>query len=68
MNLKACGFSGRIAVVNPNHTAIDGEVTFRDIKSLPFVPDLLAITAPAAAIPGIISDAAAVGVAGAVIL
>ncbi|MGY3486519.1 acetyltransferase [Bradyrhizobium sp. USDA 4011] len=68
MNLKACGFSGRIAVVNPNYTAIDGEVTFPDLKSLPFVPDLLAITAPATAIPGIISDAAAVGVAGAVIL
>ncbi|MGY3583115.1 acetyltransferase [Bradyrhizobium sp. USDA 4341] len=68
MNLKACRFSGRIAVVNPNYTAIDGEVTFPDLKSLPFVPDLLAITAPATAIPGIISDAAAVGVAGAVIL
>ncbi|UGY00878.1 bifunctional acetate--CoA ligase family protein/GNAT family N-acetyltransferase [Bradyrhizobium quebecense] len=68
MNLKACGFSGRIAVVNPNYAAIDGEITSPDLKSLPFVPDLVAITAPAAAIPGIISDAAAVGVAGAVIL
>ncbi|MEH2672174.1 MULTISPECIES: bifunctional acetate--CoA ligase family protein/GNAT family N-acetyltransferase [Bradyrhizobium] len=68
MNLKACGFAGRIAVVNPNYTAIDGEITSPDLKSLPFVPDLVAITAPAAAIPGIISDAAAVGVAGAVIL
>ncbi|RYM34427.1 bifunctional acetate--CoA ligase family protein/GNAT family N-acetyltransferase [Bradyrhizobium elkanii] len=68
MNLKTCGFAGRIAVVNPKYTAIDGEITSRDIKSLPFVPDLVAITAPAAAIPGIISDAAAVGAAGAVIL
>lgn len=68
MNLKASGFSGPIAVVNPNYAAIDGEATFRDLKSLPFVPDLLVITAPATAIPGIISDAAAVGVAGAVIL
>ncbi|MGY4572548.1 bifunctional acetate--CoA ligase family protein/GNAT family N-acetyltransferase [Bradyrhizobium sp. USDA 3256] len=68
MNLKTSGFSGPIAVVNPNYAAIDGEATSRDLKSLPFVPDLLVITAPATAIPGIISDAAAVGVAGAVIL
>ncbi|UGY17867.1 bifunctional acetate--CoA ligase family protein/GNAT family N-acetyltransferase [Bradyrhizobium septentrionale] len=68
MNLKACGFSGRIAVVNPNYAAIDGEIAYPDLKSLPFVPDLLAITTPAAAIPELISDAAALGVAGAVIL
>ncbi|VIO72907.1 Succinate--CoA ligase [ADP-forming] subunit alpha [Bradyrhizobium ivorense] len=68
MNLKASGFAGRLAVVNPNYTAIDSEDTYPDLKSLPFVPDLLVITAPAAAIPGIISDAAAIGIAGAVIL
>ncbi|WP_338827121.1 bifunctional acetate--CoA ligase family protein/GNAT family N-acetyltransferase [Bradyrhizobium sp. 27S5] len=67
-NLKASGFVGRIAVVNPNYAEIGGEATFSDIKSLPFVPDLLVIAAPAAAIPVIISDAAAVGVGGAVIL
>ncbi|WP_050629103.1 bifunctional acetate--CoA ligase family protein/GNAT family N-acetyltransferase [Bradyrhizobium viridifuturi] len=68
MNLKASGFAGRIAVVNPNYAMIDGEETVPNIKSLPFVPDIIVITAPAAAIPGIISDGAAVGIAGAVIL
>lgn len=68
MNLKASGFAGRIAVVNPNYAVVDGAETVPNLKSLPFVPDLVVITAPAVAIPGIIADAAAVGVAGAVIL
>ncbi|QOZ28493.1 bifunctional acetate--CoA ligase family protein/GNAT family N-acetyltransferase [Bradyrhizobium sp. CCBAU 51753] len=68
LNLKATGFAGRIAVVNPNYAVVDGEPTVANIKSLPFVPDLIVITAPAAAIPEIIADAASAGVAGAVIL
>ncbi|MBR0752371.1 bifunctional acetate--CoA ligase family protein/GNAT family N-acetyltransferase [Bradyrhizobium jicamae] len=67
-NIKACGFAGRIAVVNPRHATVDGESAFPDIKSVPFVPDLIVITAPPAAIPDIVRDAAALGVAGAVIL
>ncbi|KWV52166.1 GCN5 family acetyltransferase [Bradyrhizobium macuxiense] len=67
-NIKAAGFAGSVAVVNPRHAVIDGERTFPDLKSIPFVPDLIVVTAPAAAIPGIIADAAAIGVAGAAIL
>ena len=62
MNLKASGFAGRIAVVNPNYAVVDGAETVPNLKSLPFVPDLVVITAPAVAIPGIIADAAAVGI------
>ncbi|MFB9262370.1 bifunctional acetate--CoA ligase family protein/GNAT family N-acetyltransferase [Bradyrhizobium erythrophlei] len=67
-NVKASCFAGRIAVVNPKHAAIDGERAFPDLKSLPFVPDLIAVTAPAIAIPDIMVEAGAVGVGGAVIL
>ncbi|WGS27829.1 bifunctional acetate--CoA ligase family protein/GNAT family N-acetyltransferase [Bradyrhizobium sp. ISRA464] len=67
-NLNASGFAGGIAMVNPRHAVIDGERSFPDLKSLSFVPDLIVVTAPAAAIPSIIADAAAVGVAGAAIL
>jgi acetyltransferase len=67
-NITDGGFAGRIAVVNPEYDAIDGQTTFRDFKSLPFVPDLIVVTAPAQAIPGIIEEAARIGVPGAVII
>jgi acetyltransferase len=67
-NITRAGFAGDVAVVNPNHARIDGNATYPNIASLPFVPDLVVITAPAATIPGIVAQAGACGVAGAVII
>lgn len=67
-NIADGGFAGRIAVVNPNYETIDHQSTFHDFKALPFVPDLIVITAPAPAIPGIIEAAGERGVKGAVII
>jgi len=67
-NIQNGGFAGEIAVVNPIYAAIDHATTAPDLKSLPFVPDLIVITAPAPAIPQIIADAGKCGVAGAVII
>lgn len=67
-NITDGGFQGEIAVVNPEYHAIDGQMTFHDFKSLPFVPDLVVVTAPAQAAPAIIDAAARRGVPGAVIL
>jgi acetyltransferase len=67
-NIVDGGFRGEVAVVNPKYPAIDGRNTFRDFKSLPFVPDLMVVTAPAQAIPGIVEEAARRGVSGAVII
>lgn len=67
-NIQKGGFAGEIAVVNPKYEAIDGVTTARDLKSLPFVPDLIVVTAPAGAILQIIRDAGERGVAGAVIV
>src|SRR6185312_1476811 len=67
-NIADGGFKGRIAVVNPNYETIDHQGTFRDFKALPFAPDLIVITAPASAIPGIIEAAGERGVKGAVII
>src|SRR6185312_10718792 len=67
-NLASGGFAGEIAVVNPNHASIGGRATFPNLASLPFVPDLVVVTAPASVIPDIIAQAARRGVAGAVIL
>jgi acetyltransferase len=67
-NIRAAEFAGEFAVVNPVHREIDGHQTYNSIDALPFIPDLVVVSAPAAAVPGIIVEAAARGVAGAVIL
>ncbi len=67
-NIQQSGFAGEIAVVNPKYQAIDGVTTSPDLTSLPFVPDLIVVTAPASAIPAIIEDAGGRGVPGAVII
>jgi len=67
-NIQTGGFAGRLAVVNPEYGKIDGVTTSPDLKSLPFIPDLIVVTAPAAAIPSIIKEAGERGVAGAVIV
>jgi len=54
-NMTGGGFAGEIAVVNPRYREIDGRETYPDLQALPFVPDLIVITAPAAAIPKIIA-------------
>ena len=63
-NLDKAGFAGEVGIVNPNRTSIDGNAVHADLASLPFVPDLIVITAPAATIPGIIAQAGARGTAG----
>ncbi|WP_076863243.1 bifunctional acetate--CoA ligase family protein/GNAT family N-acetyltransferase [Bradyrhizobium mercantei] len=67
-NIKASGFTGKLGVVNRHYAEVDGAPTVPDLKSLPFVPDLVVISAPAAAVPEIVAEAGAAGVAGAAIL
>jgi acetyltransferase len=67
-NLDAGGFAGKIVVVNPKRAAVDGFDAYPSLTSLPFVPDLIVITAPAPAIPDIVAEAGRLGVAGAVII
>ena len=67
-NVKAAGFKGRIDVVNPNYPLIEGIKTFANLASLPHLPDLLVITAPAATVPEIVRTAAQLGIPAAVII
>ena len=67
-NLAKGGFAGEIEVVNPRYGEIGGLKTHPNLKTLSFVPDLIVITAPAPAIPEIITQAGELGVAGAVII
>jgi acetyltransferase len=67
-NLRGAGFKGPLGLVNPHHAELAGLPTVKRLTDLSFVPDLVVITAPAPAIPEIVADAAAFGVAGAVIV
>ena len=67
-NLSSGGFAGEIAVVNSRYASIGGRTTSPDLASLPFVPDLIVVTAPALATPDIVEQAGRRGVAGAVII
>ena len=67
-NLANGGFVGEIAVVNPKHDVVDGFNSYRSLASLPFVPDLIVITAPAPTVPAVVAEAGRLGVAGAVII
>jgi acetyltransferase len=67
-NISEGGFAGEIAVVNPKYASIGGRTTSSNLSALPFVPDLIVVTAPAPAIPDIIAEAGRLGVAGAVII
>ena len=67
-NLRDAGFAGPIGLVNAHYAEIGGVATTPSLAKLPFVPDLIVVTAPATAIPDIISEAGQLGVAGAVIV
>ncbi|MCL7714666.1 bifunctional acetate--CoA ligase family protein/GNAT family N-acetyltransferase [Stenotrophomonas mori] len=67
-NLREAGFAGQIGWVNPRHAQIDGLRTVKRLKDLPWVPDLVVITAPPAKVTQVVAAAAELGVAAAIIL
>jgi acetyltransferase len=67
-NIRTARFKGEFGVVNPRHRDIDGVATVSSLAKLPFVPELVVITAPASAVPGIIDEAGKLGTAGALII
>jgi acetyltransferase len=67
-NIRKAGFKGNFALVNSHHAEIDGVATVGSLTKLPFVPELVIVTAPAPAIPGIVDEAGKNGTAGAVIV
>ena len=46
MNLIEAGFKGLVMPVNPDRCAVPGVLTYKDVASLPEVPDLAIITRP----------------------
>lgn len=67
-NLRAAGFAGDLGLVNPRHGAIEGVAAVPRLAGLPWVPDVVVVTAPAAAVPGIVAAAAEQGASAAIVL
>jgi len=67
-NLRDGGFAGPVHLVNPRHPEIDGVKAVASLDAIDQPPDVLVITAPAPAVPGIVASAGAKGVAAAVII
>ena len=67
-NIQKAGFKGEFGLVNPHYADIDGIAAVGSLGKLPFVPELVVITAPAPAVAGIIEEAGKLGTAGALII
>src|SRR4030095_16380291 len=61
-------FGGRFFRINPSHDTLLGQKTFRSIRDVPEDVDFAVIATPAATVPGIVAECAAMGVKGAVII
>jgi len=67
-NIHKSEFKGEFGLVNTHYAEINGVATVGSLGKLPFVPELVVITAPAAAVAGIIEEAGKQGTAGALIV
>lgn len=67
-NVRLGGFRGNIHIVNPNGGEIDGYTCYRTIAEVPEVPELMVVTAPPAAVPGLVREAGEKGISGVVIM
>jgi acetyltransferase len=67
-NIKKAEFKGDFGLVNSHYAEVDGVSAVGGIDKLPFVPDLVVISAPAAAIAGLVDQAGRLGAAGALII
>ena len=67
-NVHRAKFKGEFGLVNSHYAEIDGIAAVGSLSKLPFVPELVVITAPAASVPGLIDEAGQRGAAGALII
>ena len=66
-NIRKAEFKGEFGLVNSHYGEISGVTAVSSIDKLPFVPELVVITAPGAAIADLIDQAGKLGASGALI-
>src|SRR5947209_3900234 len=67
-NIRKAEFKGSVGLCNSRHAGFGGHIAVSRLDHLPFVPELVVITAPAREVPGIIDQAGQLGSAGALIV
>jgi acetyltransferase len=67
-NVRKAKFKGEFGLVNSHYAEIDGVAAVGSLSRLPFVPELVVITVPAASVAGVIDQAGQLGAAGALIV
>jgi acetyltransferase len=67
-NIHKAQFKGEFGLVNSRYAEINGAASVSSLDKLPFVPELVVITAPATAVVGLIDKAGQRGAAGALIV
>ena len=67
-NLMSTPFGGPVYPVNPTRPSVLGIKAYPKLADLPEQPDLIVVTTPAAIIPGLMSEAADLGIPGAIII
>ena len=67
-NLVGGGFNGVVYPINPKHEAVLGIPCFKDVKSLPKVPDLAVICTNAKSVPGLVRECGEAGILGIIIM
>ena len=67
INLDVAGFPGEVWGVNPGRDRVLGRPCFPSLSDCPEPPDAVVVAIPAAAVPGVVEEAGALGCGGAVI-
>ncbi len=67
-NLVGSGFKGVVYPVNPNSEAVFGIPCYRDLKSLPKIPDLVVICNASGEVPVVVEEAGEAGVRNIIIM
>ncbi len=67
-NLINAGFQGPVLPVNPDRQAVAGLFAYRDVTSLPIIPELAILTTPLAESPALIGELGAKGSRAALLL
>lgn len=62
-NLRAGGFKGRLDLIHPHHTEVDGMPCVPSLRDLPGAPDLLVVCTPEDAVMPLAEEAAGMDVA-----
>ncbi len=68
LNLVNASFGGKICAVNPQHSEILGEKSYRSIGDVSGHVDLAVIVTPAATVPGVVGECIDAGVKAAVVI